>query len=118
MKPSKQKTFEEWMGELVVCPDFLTKEKRRNLMSIPRYNFAKEVWAAAGGEFDGDDITSKPSFIQVVLDSEVGEHMTATVYSDDSVVVKGVAIVPREHFEACRIASGKFKSDEVNDEAN
>lgn len=66
--------------------------------------------------FDGDDITSKPFSIQVVLDSEVGEHMTATVCSGGSVVIRGVAIVPREHFEECRIASGKFKSDEVSDE--
>lgn len=114
MKSNKQKTFEEWMDEEI---DVMGYMLRRSLAtSIPRCEFAKEVWAAAGGEFDGDDITSKPSFIQVVLDSKVGEHMTATVYSGVSVVARGVAIVPREHFEACRIASGKFKNDEVNDE--
>lgn len=110
MKSNKQKTFEEWMDEIVVC------KKRKELTSIQRYNFAKEVWAAAGGKFYGDDIASQPFSIQVVLDSEVGDHMTATVYYGDSVVIRGAAIVPREHFEACRIASGKFKSDEVSDE--
>lgn len=56
MKSKKQKTFEEWMNDCIVCPDFLTKEKRRDLMSIPRYNFAKEVWAAAGGKFKSDEV--------------------------------------------------------------
>lgn len=114
MKSNKQKTFEEWMDEDIVVMGYMLK--RILATSIPRHNFAKKVWEAAGGKFDGDDIASQPFSIQVVLDSEVGEHMTATVYSGGSVVARGVAIVPREHFEACRIASGKFKSDEVNDE--
>lgn len=50
MKSNKQKTFEEWMDEIIVC------KKRRDLTSIPRYNFAKEVWAAAGGKFKSDEV--------------------------------------------------------------
>lgn len=59
MKSNKQKTFEEWMDEIVICPDFLTKEKRMDLMSIPRHNFAKEVWAAAGGKFKSDEVSDE-----------------------------------------------------------
>lgn len=53
MKSNKQKTFEEWMDEIIVC------KKRRDLTSIPRYNFAKEVWAAAGGKFKNDEVNDE-----------------------------------------------------------
>lgn len=59
MKSNKQKTFEEWMDEEIVVADFIGDEKasttRKKMTSIPRYNFAKEVWAAAGGKFKSDD---------------------------------------------------------------
>lgn len=54
MKSNKQKTFEEWMNETVEhCGLFW---RRGEIISIPRYNFAKEVWAAAGGKFKSDEV--------------------------------------------------------------
>lgn len=62
MKSSKQKTFEEWMDEEITVANLVGDEKvsttRKEMTSIPRYNFAKEVWAAASGKFKSDDEVS------------------------------------------------------------
>lgn len=57
MKSNKQKTFEEWMDETINVMGWGIK--RRDATSIPRYNFAKEVWAAAGGKFKCDEVSDE-----------------------------------------------------------
>lgn len=55
MKSNKQKTFEEWMDEDRFDGMRDAIVSRKKTISIPRYLFAKEVWAAAGGKFKSDD---------------------------------------------------------------
>lgn len=60
MKSNKQNTFEEWMDEPVgggPCGIAAIGWARKFDLSIPRYNFAKEVWAAAGGKFKSDEVS-------------------------------------------------------------
>jgi len=62
MKSNKKNTFEEWMDERMVDDSFLcnaTGRTRKCITSIPRYNFAKEVWAAAGGKFKSDEVSDE-----------------------------------------------------------
>lgn len=57
MKSSKQKTFEEWMDEEIDVMGYMLK--RSLATSIPRCDFAKEVWAAAGGKFKSDEVNDE-----------------------------------------------------------
>lgn len=59
MKSNKQKTFEEWMDEDSSGSVYEVMIRRGMAMSIPRYNFAKEVWAAAGGKFKSDEVNDE-----------------------------------------------------------